>query len=80
MSYQVYVIGRSAVEAEEFIRQQNDSRSWPDCTEFVTVTNPNQLRGLRHPTVVTLDGFAGRRDADEMAELILNRGGPWLHY
>ena len=80
MTHNVYVIGRTAAEAEEFIRKQNDSRAWPDCTEFVTVTRPEQLLGLRHPTVVTLEGFVQRRDSDQMANLILNSGGPWLHY
>lgn len=78
MTYRVFVIGRSAEEAEEFIRRQNDA-CWPGCTEFVTVTRTHQLIGLRHPTVVTLDGFVERRDADDFAKLILERGGPWLH-
>ena len=81
MTYHVWVIGGNANEAEEFIRDQNDSRDWPKDTEFVNVTRPEQLMGVkRGTTVVTLGRFDRHPDVVRFERLISERSLRWISY
>lgn len=71
MTLHIYVVGQFDHEADTYIREQNGVAS--RCTEFVNLSRPEQLRGTRGATVVTVGTFAMRRDLVEWRRMFKER-------